>query len=73
MDLFTIHYVKTNPMIYQYLRDDSSWYKLLNRDRNNLKYLEEEMKKKYKLTVEDRIEKFSHSINMISAFMDVLK
>lgn len=60
-------------MIYQYLRDDSSWYKLLNRDRNNLKYLEEEMKKKYKLTVEDRIEKFSHSINMISAFMDVLK
>ncbi len=73
MDLFTINYVKTNPMVYQYLRENSSWYKLLNRDRNNLKYLEEEMKKKYKLTVEDRIEKFSHSMNMISAFMDVLK
>lgn len=73
MDLFTINYIKNNPPVYSYLRENSSWYKQLNRDGRNLKYLEDEMKKKYKLTAEDKIAKFSKNINLISTFMDVLK
>lgn len=73
MNLYTINYIKTNPMIYNYLREDSSWYKFLNRDENSLKALETQMKKAYKLTPEDKIEKISRSINLISSFMDVLK
>lgn len=73
MDLYTINYIKNDPNLYNYLREDSSWYKYLNRDRSNLKILEEEMRKRYKLTASDQIEKLSRSINLISTFIDVLK
>ncbi len=72
MDLFTINQIRSNPNLYSYLRENSTWYKYLNRNRANLKSLDEEMKKKYKLTPEDKIEKFSRSIDLISTFMDVL-
>lgn len=73
MDLYTINYIKNNPLIYNYLRENSFWYKQLNRDSSNLKSLEEEMKKRYKLTAEDKIAKFSRNIELISTFIDVLK
>ena len=73
MDLYTINYIKNNPLIYNYLRENSSWYKQLNRDSSNLKLLEEEMKKRYKLTTEDKIAKLSKNINLVATFMDVLK
>lgn len=73
MDLYTINYIKTNPLIYQYLRENSTWYKYLNRDRKNIRLLEEEIKRKYKLTAQDRLEKLSKNIDLISTFMDVLK
>lgn len=60
-------------MLYQYLREHSYWYKRLNRGRESLKDVEEEMKKQYKLTPQDKIEKLSRSIEMISTFVDVLK
>lgn len=73
MELYTINYIKSNPNLYNFLREDSSWYKLLNRGRENIKIVEEEMKKRYKLTPKDKIEKLSRSVEMISTFMDVLK
>ena len=73
MELYTINYIRSNPNLYNFLREDSSWYKLLSRGRENIKIVEEEMKKKYKLTPKDRIEKLSRSVEMISTFMDVLK
>lgn len=73
MNLYTINYIKSNPNVYRYLRENSYWYKYLNRDPSSIKLLEEEMKNKYKLTTKDRIEKLSHSIDLISTFMDVLK
>lgn len=73
MNLYTINYIRNNPNIYRYLRENSYWYKYLNRDPLLIKQLEEEMKSKYKLTPIDKIEKISHNIEMISAFMDVLK
>lgn len=73
MDLYTINYIKNNPLIYEYLRRNSSWYKNLNRDRTNIKELELAAKKYYKLTLPDKIERFTNQIEMISTFMDVLK
>lgn len=73
MNLYTINYIKTNPHIYNYLREDSSWYKLLNRNEEVLKQLEELSKEKYKLRLSDRLEKISENINLITSFMDVLK
>ena len=73
MDINTIHYIKSNPLVYQYLRANSSWYQRLNRDPDSIHELEKEARAYYKLTVTDRIEKFRHSIDMLSTFMDVLK
>lgn len=73
MDINTIRYIKTNPLIYNYLRENSYWYKELNRGSNVLKQIEEEAKKFYKQTPEDKIEKLYKNIEMISTFMDVLK
>lgn len=73
MDLYTINYIKTNPIIYNYLRENPLWYKYLNRSKDALKEIEELAKKRYKLTAEDRIEKLASSISMISNFIDVLK
>ncbi len=73
MDLYTINYIKKNPMIYTYLRENSYWYKYLNRSSIYLKQVEKEAKKKYKLTTTDRIEKISNSISLVSNILDVLK
>ena len=57
----------------KYLRENSNWYKSLNRNRNSFPYFVEEMKVSYKLTTEDRINKTLDSINMLQGFLDVLK
>lgn len=73
MDIYTINYIKSNPLVYKYLRENSSWYKYLNRDSNNLKLLEEQMKKDYKLSSVDKLKNISDKIETISNFLDVLK
>lgn len=73
MDLYTINYIKRNPIIYNYLRENPSWYKELNRDSSNLKAIESLAKKHYRITPEDKLKKLSQSIVMIRNFIDVLK
>ena len=59
--------------VYKYLREYSYWYKMLNRNPESIKDLEIEMKNKYKLTTEDKLEKINNSMSLIRSFMDVLK
>ena len=73
MNIITQLQVKSNPNIYRYLREYSYWYKYLNRDPNSIKQLEEEMKKRYKLTPKDKLEKLSNSMDLINSFINVLK
>ena len=65
--------VKSNPNIYRYLRENSYWYKSLNRNPQSINELELEMKNRYKLTDEGRLEKLNNSMSLIRSFMDVLK
>ena len=65
--------VRSNPLLSQYLKYNSYWYKELIRNPSSIKKLEQEMKKEYKLTTEDKITKLSERMNMISSFLDVLK
>ena len=46
---------------------------MLNRNPESIKDLEIEMKNKYKLTTEDKLEKINNSMSLIRSFMDVLK
>ncbi len=73
MNIKTIHIIKTNPLLRDYLRVDSSWYKVLNRNPESIEDLEKVAKKYFKLTVSDKLEKFVGNIEMLSSFIDVLK
>lgn len=62
-----------NPDLKRYLKENSYWYKYLNRDPNYLKIMTEEMKKKYKLTPSDKLEKLNNNINIASEVLKILK
>ncbi len=57
----------------RYLRENSEWYKRLNRDPNSFSYFVDEMKVAYHLTVQDKINRTIDNISMIGSFLDVLK
>ena len=57
----------------RYLRENSSWYKRLNRSPFSFPYFANEMKVKYKLTPSDKINRTIDNINMLQGFLDVLK
>ena len=65
--------LRSNPNDIIYFREKSYWYKFLNRNKNYFKQFEEDMKKEYKLTSEDKINKMANSINMLSKFIDILQ
>lgn len=65
--------IKNNPYLYRYLRDNSSWYKTLNRNPNAIKDMEIEMKQAYKLNLSDKIDDIGKKIEMLRTFMDILK
>ena len=64
--------IKANPIIYNYLRDDSKHYKYLYRNREHIKVIEQLAKEKYKLRSVDKREKLKNNIDLIKTFMDVL-
>ena len=65
--------IRENLNLYRYLRENSLWYKYLNRDPNSIFLMEEEMKKRYKLTTADKISDLSDKLNLISSFIDIMK
>ena len=73
MDIKTQMIVRSNPNLYRFLREESYWYKYLNRNPKYLKDMEQAMKNKYKLTAQDKLEKLNQSMGLIHSLMDVLK
>ena len=65
--------IKSDINLKKYLRENSNWYKSLNRSRDCFPYFVEEMKVNYKLTVEDKINKTMDNISMFQGFLDVFK
>lgn len=63
--------IRNNPNLYRYLRENSYWYKYLNRSPAFLKEVEEQMKSYYKITPVDKMEKFSNRLDMITSIIDV--
>ncbi len=65
--------IRSNPYLYQYLRENSYWYKMLNRDPSAVFALEEEMKEKYKMTAADKIENIAHTVSLLKTFLEVMR
>lgn len=64
--------INKNPLLKRYLRENSYYYKYLNRNPEIIKDLFKEMQKQYKLTLNDRLDKVKDNLNMINSFMDIL-
>jgi len=73
MNLDTQFKLKNNPLYIKYLRENSYWYKILNREPNSFKRFEEEVKINYKLRPEDRINQAIEYIEMLETIMSTLK
>ncbi len=71
MTLDIIFKINSNDNLHRYLRENSYWYKLLNRNPKLINKMEEDMKKAYKLTFEDKVNDITTKINLIKGFMDL--
>ena len=57
----------------RFLRENSYWYKVLNRNENAFPEFVADMKVKYKLTTSDKINRTIDNIGMLQSFLEVLK
>lgn len=73
MSLELQYRINSDPRLKQFLRENSYWYKYLNRSNTYLKPFISDMKDKYKLKTTDKINKITNNISMVRTFLDVLK
>ena len=73
MSLDVIMALNENPLAKKYLRENSYWYKYLNRSNNYYKEFIKQMKESYKLTTPDKLNKVINDINMFKTILDVFK
>ena len=73
MSLELQYRINSDPRLKQFLRENSYWYKYLNRSNTYLKPFISDMKDKYKLKTTDKINKLTNNISMVRAFLDVLR
>ena len=57
----------------KFLRENSYWYKALNRNESVFPQFAYDMKVKYKLTTSDKINRTIDNISMLQSFLEVLK
>ena len=65
--------LREDPKMYQYLKENSHWYKELNRHPANYKKFVDAMKEKYKIRPTDKMNDFVENITLINSVLDVFK
>lgn len=73
MNFNTQNLLKTDIKYTKYLRENSHWYKILNRDPTMIKQMIEEMKERYSLRPTDKISNIIDTFDLISKFMNESK
>ena len=73
MTLDLIFRINKDENLHRYLRENSYWYKLLNRDPKLINKMESDVKKAYRLTLEDKVSDITSKINLIKGFLDASK
>ena len=71
MNLELQYKIKSNYNYIKFLRENSYWYKYLNRSSLYFNEFEKDMKTKYKLTPKDKLESFSKNMEKISQLIDI--
>ena len=73
MNINVIGQLNSNSYLKKYLREHSYYYKNLIRNPSFINELNELMRKEYKLTFVDQLDKIKNNISLFNSFMDVLK
>ena len=73
MDISTQQKIFANDMLHKYLRENSHWYKILNRHPELINDMIQEMKDKYKLNTGDKIERLGERLSMVESILKVLE
>ena len=73
MQLTTFYALKKDAKMHGYLRENSEWYKLLNRNPMNYDAYIKAMKKKYRLNVTDKISDTIENIDIITSIINSIK
>ena len=71
MNLDLQYKIKSNYNYIRFLRENSYWYRYLNRTENYFQSFDKDMKTKYRLTTSDKLENFSKNIDKISQLIDI--
>lgn len=65
--------INNDANLKRYLRENSYWYKILNRDPTKINELTNEMKEHYRLRPTDKINDIAEKMKMINMFLNVLR
>ncbi len=65
--------IKNNPNYIRYLRENSYWYKILNRNPLMFNKFVEEVNKEYHLRTSDKISKALSTLEMLTSVVSNLK
>ena len=68
-----IFFIKQDPILYYYLKYNSHWYKILNRNPYMLSKMIEEMKINTKTTTVDKLKDLENKIEFISSILEIMK
>lgn len=68
-----VDYIREHDYIYNFLRDDSSYYKYLYADNRNIKIIKRLAKEKYGLRYVDKLNNISDKLSLASTLIDVFK
>ena len=73
MQLITLYALKSDEKMHKFLKENSEWYKNLNRSSNNYTEFVKAMKKKYKLNPTDKISGMLDNLDLISTVIETVK
>ncbi len=65
--------LRSNPIYFKYLHENSYWYKILNRNPDKFNEFVEEVKTKYHLRPTDKIKKAIDTVDMLSNVLSAFK
>ena len=73
MDISLQIKIKNTKNYYKYLKENSFFFKELNRNPNNYKKFENFVKEKYRLKITDKLEDAYSSVELISSILKNIK
>lgn len=73
MQLITLYALKNDEPMHRYLKDNSEWYKYLNRSPLNYQTFVKAMKKQYKLNPTDKISSALDNLDLLSSVIETIK